>query len=73
MLATDGENLYREDLSKDLKEHFQDVLDALEEQGAVGEDLLLGIGIGWHFMFACLLVCLFVVCLFCQVGCYVES
>ena len=52
-----------EDLAKDLKEHFQDVLDALEEQGADDEDSLLGFGIGWHGMFACVLVCVFVVVL----------
>ena len=57
LLATDGETMYREDLAKDLKEHFQDVLEALEEQGADDKDSLLGIGIGWHYMFACLLIC----------------
>ena len=57
MIATDGQNLYKEELAKDLKEHFQDVLDSLDVTQQDDEDSLLGIGLGWHGTSACLLVC----------------
>ena len=56
MLATDGENLYREDLAKDLKVYFQDILDARKSRGLTTRTRCSAVTLAGM---ACLLVCVF--------------